>query len=312
MRNPLRRAFTLIELLVVIAIIALLTAILFPVFATVRENARQSASLSNLHAISSALGQFQLDNHQNPDVLFGYVYKQYVAGSAGDGFTGPVIAMDKAYAQAQSDAQSGADISGKFSGLYPEYIHDLASFRDPNNPDNGNNTAVASTKINVLCPSTLVTCTPGPQPTGDDGVLKPKTDVQFYKVDAYDVSPQVTGANKLGTTYVPRYQSSWTDVDNKFNPSTGCGGTAPATCTNNTNYYTHQMRWKNPPADTYVTSTTYHVPNAGTVLVLWEDGSVRKQNVQQFTQYGADASDISVNTVTGVTAANFWKLTPAQ
>ncbi len=41
-----RRGFTLIELLVVIAIIAILAAILFPVFARAREKARQSSCLS--------------------------------------------------------------------------------------------------------------------------------------------------------------------------------------------------------------------------------------------------------------------------
>ena len=43
----MRRGFTLIELLVVIAIIAILAAILFPVFARAREKARQSSCLSN-------------------------------------------------------------------------------------------------------------------------------------------------------------------------------------------------------------------------------------------------------------------------
>ncbi len=59
-RNP-RRGFTLIELLVVIAIIAILAAILFPVFARAREAARQSSCASNVRQISTAVLMYVQD-----------------------------------------------------------------------------------------------------------------------------------------------------------------------------------------------------------------------------------------------------------
>lgn len=65
--------FTLIELLVVIAIIAILAAILFPVFANARERGRQTACLNNLKQLGLAFNQYLDDNNgRMPSLARGY------------------------------------------------------------------------------------------------------------------------------------------------------------------------------------------------------------------------------------------------
>src|SRR3954462_5319454 len=76
--TPKRQGFTLIELLVVIAIIAILAAILFPVFSKAREKARQTTCASNLKEIGLALQQYV----QDYDSVFPHGYVIYDNTSA--------------------------------------------------------------------------------------------------------------------------------------------------------------------------------------------------------------------------------------
>lgn len=81
-----RRAFTLIELLVVIAIIALLAAILFPVFGRVRENARKTACASNMKQVGMGLVQYQQDYDEKMPFCVVY-YNVSLSGGSQTGTT---------------------------------------------------------------------------------------------------------------------------------------------------------------------------------------------------------------------------------
>jgi prepilin-type N-terminal cleavage/methylation domain-containing protein/prepilin-type processing-associated H-X9-DG protein len=78
-----RRGFTLIEILVTIAIIAILAAILFPVFARARENARRASCMSNLKQIGLGMMMYVQDYDGK------YFYRTY--GSGGPGSTTGVV-----------------------------------------------------------------------------------------------------------------------------------------------------------------------------------------------------------------------------
>jgi prepilin-type N-terminal cleavage/methylation domain-containing protein/prepilin-type processing-associated H-X9-DG protein len=81
-----RRAFTLIELLVVIAVIAILAALLFPVFAQARDKARQASCLSNLRQIGMAVRMYMQDN--DGQCFLHHLYDADVSSN------GPVISLE--------------------------------------------------------------------------------------------------------------------------------------------------------------------------------------------------------------------------
>ena len=316
-RSQQRRAagFTLIELLVVIAIIAILTAIIFPVFATLRENARQKTAISNLHDIQNGLFQFKLDNGKYPVVLFGYAY--------------PNARMDNALAIAQQydAANPGSNTTAQhFPGLYPEYVKDPLTFTDPNNVVK--DLSLASTEyVNYLTEVDGQTYTLTPASVYPYPASPTSVSTDFYLADAYDISPKIDssqsnllmGGNGNPSTYVVRYQTSWIDVGTVASQKYDNSAANPSY-----ENYNRQLRWTNPPADTYITSDTHHVPNSNKVIVLWESGTAKAIDASQFLA-GAAGNDSNSDTTTAIPyppatpptlnskdTAKFWQVSPTQ
>ncbi len=120
------RGFTLIELLVVIAIIAVLAAILFPVFAQAREKARQTQCLSNAKQIGTA------------SMMYAQDYDEILPKT---GWQGPC-----------SHPVTGAATDAEFSGVFAfplaiqPYVKNLGILACPSDPDKG-----GFEKQNALC-----------------------------------------------------------------------------------------------------------------------------------------------------------------
>jgi general secretion pathway protein G len=124
-----RRGFTLIELLVVIAIIAILAAILFPVFARAKSAGQQSACLSNLHQMGLAMTAYADDSANSyPDARsFVGPFRSYTNAIAVkvDGWSNATwySALKKYVSTKRIERCPGDYISPGERALYPTITH---------------------------------------------------------------------------------------------------------------------------------------------------------------------------------------------
>lgn len=136
-----RRAFTLIELLVVIAIIAILAAILFPVFAQAREAARKTGCSNNMRQLSTAVRMYMQDYDE--------ILPGAAVGNAGDGKYGGWTWY------ATFNPTNGTSYNPANGSIYP-YVKNLGVYRCPSDASGMLNSyamnALITTPNNALPP----------------------------------------------------------------------------------------------------------------------------------------------------------------
>lgn len=182
-----RRAFTLIELLVVIAIVAILVAILFPVFAQAKLAAKRTVNLSNLKQIGMAVALYVNDNDAYPmmsspsttsprtrwpDHVFPYVKNTQV-------FAGPLAPQEmfgKSFAHAPSVKYGGYGYNYQYLGNSREVAGNTAF------PFTASDSQVAETSVTVVVSDTR-------------GVRK---DSGALGAGEYTIDPPVTSARGSG------------------------------------------------------------------------------------------------------------------
>jgi prepilin-type N-terminal cleavage/methylation domain-containing protein len=263
-----RRGFTLIELLTVIAIIALLAAILFPVFARVMENRRFASCMSNMHALYVAANLYYQDKGEYPELLLGPAERPdglpYLAGGPGPVPMGQI----------------------RRGFLYPNYVKDIEKFRCPNNPARNNSLAVTAAYPPASAWGTVVA---GGVPTFTKGGMKfslpaayDNQPVTFYAADCYDITASVDANGRrvasAGTApgFFVAYSKNWTAARDR--------GVDPRNDASNQLMYGRTM----PPDRTVLMMCNYHVVSGGgdKCPVIFANGSAKPLDYKQVLQYG--------------------------
>ena len=233
-----KSAFTLIELLVVIAIIAILAAILFPVFARARENARRSSCMSNLKQIGLGTLQYTQD------------YDEKLYPHRFNGTPNPLMQANGGSYPAGTLAGTEPGITGDATGkifwisLLQPYIKSYQLFVCPSNPNgwvgagpNNCNSAGCDGKgyggqnsyghNDLLAPADGFNGGAGPLPIGLAQIPAVSTTVAVTDATYYGVLPRLTTPTPVtvsgtgGTTTTAyadangsQYKSYWGNIGN--------------------------------------------------------------------------------------------------
>jgi prepilin-type N-terminal cleavage/methylation domain-containing protein len=129
MNNSNKGAFTLIELLVVIAIIAILAAILFPVFAQAKESAKNTQCLSQSRQIGLAIKMYLADNEDTMPIFYAY---STIPGTGNPGHKGvevQLLAYSKEKRIFQSPVDNGSPFTSRTTGKNSYYDAYGSSYR---------------------------------------------------------------------------------------------------------------------------------------------------------------------------------------
>jgi prepilin-type N-terminal cleavage/methylation domain-containing protein len=284
-RTKRQSGFTMIELLTVIAIIAILAAILFPIFGTIREQARQSSTMSNMQSIYQGMRLYYEDEQRYPTSLFGYAQ---VMNNGVREFALPtspsasVLPMDQA-----------TTLNPLYPYLFREQIKDLPAFSSGNEVvTNRAETTIAYYPPNsplgaasVINNGVLTNGVPVEQTDssgactfhGDPDLPNPNYAERakiFYKMDAMDIGPMIdqngvwvkdSAGNRV---YALHYTPDWTRLSG-----------AACDINNNGQPYVAQLKYKNPPTErTIIKYNTHHaaIGNSGRVIALFLSGTAKK------------------------------------
>lgn len=248
------QGFTLIELLTVIAIIALLAAILLPVFARARESARQATCMSNLKDIYQAVEMYRMDNGEYPTMLLG-----------------PAMNTSGLPWQAGDTAAPVGQTNAGF--LYPKYIKDISKFHCPDDPSNDQTKVVSAIYPGPPGPYAGQTPVFNTQSANKLGFPFPKLPagyngkpISYYGFDSYDLTPLVSSA----TTFQVTYNRDWTNAVGRQDTP-------------------YQLKYPDPQKDkTVVTYCNYHaaVNGADKTIVLLLSGTAKAYDAKKVAQTG--------------------------